>query len=261
MVNPSELTFVAIQAALDAGGLLRSGFGTHFKITSKEGKQNLVTEFDRAAEKQIITSILHTFPDHSILAEESGAAKTAHSPVTWVIDPLDGTVNFAHGVPVFTVSIAACIDNAVVTGVVYQPMTGELFVAERGKGAFLNGKQIFVSEVNHFDSSLMATGFPYNVDKDPLECIEKFAHMQLKGVPIRRLGSAALDLSYVAAGRFDAFWEVGLHPWDIAAGKLLVEEAGGAVSHWDGSSHKIFGYDTLLATNGLLHQPMLEHLR
>lgn len=261
MILPSELTFVAIQAALSAGALLRSGFGTHFRIDAKKGKQNLVTEFDKAAEEHIITSILRSFPDHCILAEESGVTKTANSPVTWIIDPLDGTVNFAHGIPVFTISIAACIDKTIATGVVYQPMTEELFIAQQGKGAFLNGKQIFVSKVNHFDASLLATGFPYNVDKDPLECVEKFAKMQLKGVPIRRLGSAALDLCYVAAGRFDAFWEVGLHPWDMAAGKLLVEEAGGTVSHWDGSAHRIFDYDTLLATNTLLHQPMLEHLR
>ena len=152
------------------------------------------------------------------------------SDVTWIIDPLDGTVNFARNIPVFSVSIAAAIDQKIVCGVVYQPITQELFIAEKDKGAYLNGKQLFVSKVAQFDEALMSTGFPYNVDKNPLHCVEKFAQMQVKGVPIRRLGSAAIDLAYVAAGRYDVFWEVGLHPWDMAAGKLLVEEAGGTVS-------------------------------
>lgn len=259
--SPSELTFVAIQAAMNAGSLLRHGFGTDFEISSKPGVQNLVTEYDNASEERIISLILKEFPNHSILAEESGNTQKGNSSVTWIIDPLDGTVNFAHNIPLFSVSIAAAINRTIVTGVVFQPITQELFVAEKGKGAFLNGKQIFVSKTSRFENAIMATGFPYNVDKDPLECVEKFAQMQLKGVPIRRLGSAAIDLSYVAAGRCDAFWEVGLHPWDMAAGKLLVEEAGGTVTHWDGSSHRIFDYDTMLATNGLLHAAMLEHLK
>ncbi len=260
-LSPSELTFVAIQAALNAGALLRRGFGTDFEIASKPGIQNLVTEYDTAAEKCIISAILKSFPDHAILAEESGDLPQGNSPVTWIIDPLDGTVNFAHNIPLFSVSIAAAVGKTIVSGVVFQPITQELFVAEKGKGAYLNGKRIFVSKIQNFETSLMSTGFPYNVDKDPLECVEKFAKMQLKGVPLRRLGSAAIDMSYVAAGRCDAFWEVGLHPWDMAAGKLLVEEAGGTVSHWDGSPHRIFGYDTMLATNGILHNVMIEHLK
>ncbi len=259
--SPSELTFVAIQAALSAGTLLRHGFDTEFEIGSKEGIQNLVTEFDTAAEKNIIESIFEHFPDHAILAEESGETQKGKSTVTWIIDPLDGTVNFAHNIPIFTVSIAAAIDNHVVSGVVYQPMTHELFFAEKGKGAYLNGKRLFVSKNDRFEKAIMATGFPYDVDKNPLSCIDRFTKMQATGVPMRRLGSAALDLSYLAAGRFDVFWEVGLNSWDMAAGKLLVEEAGGKVTHWNGLPHKIFGYDTILATNGLLHQKMLEHLK
>ncbi len=257
----SDLTFVATQAALKAGASLRSGFGTAFEISSKPGRQNLVTEYDKSAERTIIDLVHHHFPNHSFLAEESGETKVKNAPVLWIIDPLDGTVNFAHGIPVFSVSIAAAIDGKVVCGVVYQPITQELFTAELGKGAYLNDKKLAVSPVDQMENALLSTGFPYNVDEDPLQCVEKFAQMQLKGVPIRRLGSAALDLSYVAAGRFDAFWEVGLHPWDMAAGKLLVEEAGGTVSHWDGSDHKIFGYQTMLATNGLLHKPMVAHLK
>jgi myo-inositol-1(or 4)-monophosphatase len=195
-----------------------------------------------------------------VLAEESGDTRKGKSPITWIIDPLDGTVNFAHNIPVFSVSIAAACDDQIVCGVVYQPITQELFIATKGKGAYLNGKQIFVSKVSNFDQALMATGFPYNVDENPLHCIQSFTKMQARGVPIRRLGSAAIDLSYVAAGRFDAYWEVGLHPWDMAAGKLLIEEAGGRVTHYDGAPHKIFCYDTLLATNGCFHQEMRQYL-
>lgn len=257
----SELTLIAIEAAKKAGALLQQGFGSNFEINSKPGMQNLVTEYDHIAEKEIITTISKRFPDHAFLAEESGSTPKMDSAVMWIIDPLDGTVNFAHNIPVFSVSIAACVDGVIVSGVVYHPMAQELFVAEKGKGVYLNAKPISVSKVNATANSLMATGFPYDVDKDPLNCIEKFAKMQLMGVPVRRLGSAAIDLAYVAAGRWDAYWEVGLHPWDMAAGKLLVEEAGGEISHWDGASHKIFGYNTVLASNGLLHQTMIEHLK
>lgn len=259
--SPSSLTFIAIQAALSAGDLLRRGFGTKFTIESKEGKQNLVTEYDKAAEKNIIEIIFKHFPDHAILAEESGSIQENTNKVTWIVDPLDGTVNFARHIPVFSVSIAASLHGEILCGVVYQPMTQELFIAEKGKGAYLNGKQLTVSKVNDLEQSFLATGFPYNVDKNPLHCVEKFAQLQARGIPIRRLGSAALDLAYVAAGRYDAFWEVGLHPWDMAAGKLLVEEAKGTVTHWDGCIHKVFGYETMLATNGILHKAMVQHLK
>ncbi len=256
----SELTFIAIQAAMHAGSLLRSGFETDFKVDHKPGSQNLVTEYDKASEELIISKIHQHFPTHAILAEETGERQKGESRVTWIIDPLDGTVNFAHGLPIFSVSIAVAIDGHIVSAAIFQPITQELFTAEKGKGAYLNGKLISVSKINSFDQALMSTGFPYDVQEDPLQCIEKFSKMQLKGVPVRRLGSAALDISYVAAGRCDAFWEVGLHSWDMAAGKLLVEEAGGKVTHWDGSSHRIFGYDTIVATNGFLHPAMIDHL-
>jgi myo-inositol-1(or 4)-monophosphatase len=261
MPSPSELTFVAIQAALNAGTLLRRGFDTEFEIKSKDGMQNLVTEYDKFSEQSIISSIFQHFPDHAILAEESGDIQRGKSPITWIIDPLDGTVNFTRNIPVFSVSIAVAVDQQIVSGVVYQPITQELFFAEKDKGAYLNGKRINVSTISEFENALMATGFPYNVDENPLSCIDRFCKMQAQGIPLRRLGSAALDLCYVAAGKFDAFWEVGLNPWDMAAGKLLVEEAGGQVSHWDGSPHKIFCYDTLLSSNGILHQKMIEQLK
>ncbi|MBS0620459.1 MAG: inositol monophosphatase [Verrucomicrobia bacterium] len=259
MFDPSLLTFVATQAALKAGELLSRGFGTNFTIASKPGAHNLVTEYDMQAERSIIASIQEHFPDHAILAEESGKNRSEH-PVTWIIDPLDGTVNFAHGVPTFSVSIAAAIKQEIVSGVIYQPMTKELFVAQKGKGAYLNGSRLAVSEHKTLKEALLATGFPYNVEKNPYHCIEAFTEMQAKGVPIRRLGSAAIDLAYVAAGKYDAYWEVSLHPWDVAAGILLIQEAGGQVTHFDGKPHAIFQADTLVASNGHLHKELLTHL-
>lgn len=258
--NHSSLTFTAIQAALSAGELLRKGFGSIFEIGSKEGHQNLVTEYDKRSESQIIGMISKVFPHHDFLAEESCPSTTAKREVLWIIDPLDGTVNFAHQIPIFSISIAAAIGNEIVSGVVYQPMTQELFIAEKGKGAYLNGNRLSVSKKTSLHESLLATGFPYNVDTNPLHCIDRFAHITQLGIPIRRLGSAAIDLSYVAAGRFGAYWEVSLHPWDMAAGKLLVEEAGGMVSHYDGTPHKIFCQETLVASNGLLHKAILKEI-
>ncbi len=254
----SELTFVAIQAALKAGELLEKGFGTNYKITSKPGRQNLVTEYDNAAEKVIMGMIKDSFPSHAILAEESGAH--GDNEVVWIIDPLDGTVNFAHNIPIFSVSIAACVDKKLVTGVVFAPLLNELFIAQAGQGAYLNDARLHVTSTDTFEKAFMATGFPYNVDENPLHCIDTFAHMTKQGIPIRRLGSAALDLAYVAAGRFDAYWEVSLQPWDLAAGKLLVEEAGGRVSHYDGAERDLFNDKTVLASNGHLHNDMVKEL-
>ncbi len=258
--SASEYSIIAIQSALAAGELLRQGFGTQFLIESKPGKQNLVTEYDKASEKKIISAILERYPDHNILAEESGQLQKSKSPFTWIIDPLDGTVNFAHNVPMFCISIAVAKANEIISAVVYHPLLQELFFAEKGMGAFLNGTPISVTQNDQLSGSLLATGFPYNVDTNPHHCIESFTKLQAQGIPIRRIGSAALDMSYVAAGRFDGYWEVSLHPWDMAAGKLLVEEAGGKVSHYDGSPHKIFCNETILATNGKLHPLLMKHL-
>src|SRR5581483_7755150 len=202
----SELTRVAVEAAKNAGALLQKGFGSYFEISTKPGVQNLVTEYDLISEKAIMATISEHFPEHAFLAEESGEIQKKNSSVTWIIDPLDGTLNFAHNIPVFSVSIAAFVEGSIVSGVVYHPMAQELFIAEKGKGAYLNTKPIHVSKISKVKEALMATGFPYDVDKDPLNCVEKFAKMQLQGVPIRRLGSAAIDLAYVAAGRWDAYW-------------------------------------------------------
>ncbi len=245
-----ELLEVAIEAAEKAGALLRQGLGTNFKISNKSGKHNLVTEYDLAAEKAIIETISTHFPTHGFLAEESGQGKKGD--ILWIIDPLDGTVNFAHGIPVFSVSIAATQGEEILCGVVYQPITNELFTAEKGKGAYLNGHRLHVTETTDINAAFLATGFPYNVDKNPLHCIDTFSHMTKKGIPIRRLGSAAIDLAYVAAGRFDAYWEVSLQPWDLAGGKLLVEEAGGRVTDYSGNPRPLLGTGPVLATNGHL---------
>lgn len=248
----SHITLIAIEAALLAGEILRQGFGTHFTITSKEGKHNLVTEYDHKAEKAIIDFIKGNIPKSHFMAEESGNTGGTEG-ILWIIDPLDGTVNFAHQIPVFSVSIAAQVDGKIVSGVVYQPITHELFVAELGKGAFLNGQKLKVSPVKTVDAAILATGFPYDLAKNPGHCIDHFIDILRLGVPIRRLGSAAIDLAYTAAGRFDGFFEVKLHAWDFAAGKLLVEEAGGKVSCWDKSPRTLSPNQTILATNSHIH--------
>ena len=249
----SHLTLIAIEAALLAGDLLRQGFGTPFSIASKEGTHNLVTEYDHKAEKLIIDFLTKNVPGSHFLAEESGSSGKDAGGILWIIDPLDGTVNFAHQIPTFSVSIAAQKQGKVISGVVYQPMTHELFVAETGKGAFLNGQKITVSKVKNIEMAMLATGFPYNLAKNPFHCIEHFVDIVKLGIPIRRLGSAAIDLSYTAAGRFEGFFEVELSPWDVAAGKLLVEEAGGTVTHWDKKPFDIHARTPMLASNGLIH--------
>ncbi len=256
----SELTEVAIQAASLAGKYLQSKFGTLHTVKSKEGKQNLVTECDVHAEELIVSFIRKNFPNHGFIAEEAGEDNRS-AEIVWIIDPLDGTVNFARDVPHFSVSIAACQGKDILTGVVLQPIVSELFVAEKDKGAFFNQKPLRVSEIKTLDNALLATGFPYNVDQNPMECIDTLSHFLKQGSPIRRLGSAALDLSYVAAGRFDAYWETGLQPWDVAAGILLVKEAGGTVSTWEGKNHPVTKQSDILVSNTFLHPAMQESLR
>jgi myo-inositol-1(or 4)-monophosphatase len=257
----SSVTLLAIDAALLAGEILRRGFGSHFSIEcKKEGLQNLVTEYDRLSEKTVIEYILHHHPSSHFLAEESGNSGKDSSETLWVIDPLDGTVNFAHGIPFFSVSIAAAQKKQVVSGVIYNPITRELFVSERGKGSFCNGKKIGVSKVSKLQDSYLASGFPYHVNKNPQQCIERTAEVLRIGCPIRLLGSAALDLAYTASGRFDGFFEVSLAPWDVAAGLLILEEAGGRVTHWDRKPFDLFANGNFLATNGLIHDSLSKIL-
>ncbi|MCX6153828.1 MAG: inositol monophosphatase family protein [Candidatus Kapabacteria bacterium] len=256
----NNLLKCASEAALKAGEILREGFGTTFLIESKEGINNLVTEYDKKSELAIINMISQKFPDHKFLAEESGySGNESEDSVRWIIDPLDGTVNFAHAMPIFSVSIAAEYKGEIICGVVYHPILNEMFTAIKGEGAFLNGKKIKVSDNHEFDHAFLVTGFPYNVYESDYHNGELFTSIIKKGVPVRRLGSAALDLAYVAMGRFDGFWEVELHPWDVAAGVLLVQEAGGSVTQYDNCPYSVYD-NNLLATNGKIHSEFTVHI-
>ncbi len=216
-----------------------------------------MTDYDRQAEALILERLRQRFPQASFWAEESGSSgQSTQEELRWIVDPLDGTVNFAHGIPIFCVSIAAVLGGELLCGVIYQPMLGELFTALRGKGAWLNGRQLQVSTTELLEDAIVVTGFPYNVAHNPGNCIEHFVRFLRLGVPIRRLGSAALDLAYVAAGRFDGFWEVALNPWDVAAGILMVQEAGGCVTHYDGSPHRLEPRSSIVASNGRIHEQM-----
>jgi myo-inositol-1(or 4)-monophosphatase len=255
----SDKTLIAIEAALQAGEILRQGYGTSFSITQKEGKHNLVTEYDHKAEKSILTFLKTHVPDSHFLAEESGATGII-SDTLWIIDPLDGTVNFAHQIPVFSVSIALEKKGELFCGVVYQPITQELFVAEKGKGAYLNGKPLKISTIDNLADSILATGFPYNTHENPHHCIDHFVDILRLGIPIRRMGSAAIDLAYTAAGRYEGYFEVGLAPWDCAAGILLVEEAGGIISTWDLKKLNHRQKVPILCTNGKIHKALANIL-
>ena len=257
----SRLTMVATLAALKAGEMLRKGFGTEMHFTTKEGRHNLVTEWDQKAENVIIDFIKSHFPQHAFIAEESGESGEVKEGIQWIIDPIDGTVNFAHKIPMFSVSIAASIQSDVLAGVVYNPIDHELFIAEKGNGAYLNGSRLKVTETAVLDSAICATGFPYNVHENPLSCLDHFTTFAKMGIPIRRIGSAALDLAYLAAGRFDGFWEVSLRPWDYAAGKLLIEEAGGKLTNFSGEPYEALEEGPIVASNGILHDQILKNIK
>jgi myo-inositol-1(or 4)-monophosphatase len=246
----------AIEAAKEAGKFLKYSVGRVKHIEMKQGEErNLVSEIDKGAEEKIISIIKRKYPSHAILAEESGANES-RSDYKWVIDPLDGTTNFLHGVPIFCVTIAIEFKGELIAGVVYDPNLDELFTAEKGAGAFLNGKRLKVTSASKLIDSLLVTGFPYDVAQNPDNAIGHFVNFVVEGQGIRRLGSAALDLSYVAAGRFDGFWEVNLNPWDMAAGVLLVREAGGRVTDFVGMESTIYNKQ-VLASNGIIHDAML----
>jgi len=250
---------VALEAALEAGKFLKYNLGKVKHIERKLGQEtNLVTEIDKASEAMIIKKIKQHYPSHDILAEESGDHKVK-SEYRWVIDPLDGTTNYTHGLPIFSVSIGVEFNGSIVAGVIYDPNTDEMFTAEKGNGAYLNGKRIHVSSCDTLINSLLVTGFPYNVKDNPGKVVEHFVNLLMEGQGVRRLGSAAIDLAYVAAGRLDGFWEVFLNPWDKAAGILLVEEAGGTVSDFKNAPGSIYDKNTL-ATNGKIHQQMIAVL-
>ena len=242
--------------SLEAGATeLRRYFTGNFTISNKEGVNNLVTEADHASEAAILKVIRKHHADHFILTEESGEMKQ-DSEYKWIIDPIDGTVNFAHGIPICCVSIALERNGEMVLGGVFAPFLNELYLAEKGKGATLNGKTIRVSEQTKVVHSCLVTGFPYtylDMPNSPLEVFERFIR---KGIPVRRLGSAAIDLCWVACGRFDGFYEHKLEAWDSAAGYLIVEEAGGRVTDYDGKKFSPY-QPHVLATNGRIHDEML----
>ncbi len=222
-----------------------------------KGRANLVTQADVACQKAILKIIQKNFPTHDFLAEENGLKNTG-SAWKWIIDPIDGTTNFAHSMPHFSHSIALAYHHEIVLGGVYDVSADELFLARKGKGATLNGKKLHVSTVNKVENSLLVTGFPYGKEQRMKELLPRFAAFLVACHDVRRLGSAALDLCWVAAGRFDGYWEDSLHPWDVAAGKLILEEAGGKVTDYSGKSWKkieTFGAHTL-ATNGKIHAQM-----
>lgn len=250
----------AIQTAREAGGILIDRLGR--ALVSNKGAIDLVTEADLAAEKLIIERINSHYPRHAILAEESGAsvelAPTEKSEWKWIIDPLDGTTNYAHGYPCFCVSIAIERAGAIEIGVVYDPMRDEIFAAERGRGAHLNDRPIHVSSVQELNRAMLCTGFPYNVRERP-DFAREFTNFTMEAQAVRRDGSAALDLAYVACGRFDGFWEDGLSAWDTAAGVILIEEAGGRVTDFRNAPLNIYT-PKVLASNGLVHEAMMRVL-
>ncbi|MFQ5450858.1 MAG: inositol monophosphatase family protein [Nitrospinaceae bacterium] len=250
---------VAIEAAL-AAGRIQSDRKKNIGKISPKGGHDLVTEVDYLCEQEIIRIIKQRFPDHDFLAEESGTSQGTKSPRKWIIDPLDGTINYAHGVPCYCVSIALEEAGEVVVGVVYNPSLDELFAAEKGQGATLNSEPISVSAISDLKESLLVTGFTPEVVRSPNNNLKEFSRFLKACQALRRPGSAAIDLCYTAMGRFEGFWEMRLHPWDVAAGVLLVREAGGEVTRLDGSPFSIYDRD-VLASNGRVHQDMVRILR
>lgn len=244
-----------IQATEAGAAVLQQYFNGDFKISEKEGVNNLVTEADHASEKAIFEVIRREFPDHFILSEEAGEL-VQDSAYKWVIDPIDGTVNFANGIPICCVSIGIEHEGKMVMGTVYNPFINEFYFAEKGNGAFLNNKKLQVSQKADLLKSCLVTGFPYTYLDTPNGPLQVFEKLIRRGIPVRRLGSAAMDLCWVAAGRFDGFYEHKLQAWDSAAGFLMVEEAGGKITDFKGDYYSPY-QPHILATNGKIHDQLL----
>jgi myo-inositol-1(or 4)-monophosphatase len=262
MIANIEALRAKLKACVYQGGeMILSRFGGTFRIDEKEGINNLVTEVDQAIERTVTDMILADFPDHGILGEEYRSERPQGVEYLWILDPIDGTVNFAHGIPLCCISLALLHRDELILGAVYNPMMDEFFFAEKGTGAFLNDQPIRVSGKSDFAHACLVTGFPYSWQAaDGPHPVDVFGHFVKQGLPIRRLGSAALDLCWVACGRFDGFWEYNLSPWDIAAGYLLVAEAGGKVSDFSGMPASVFHRQTL-ATNGRIHAEMQQQIQ
>jgi myo-inositol-1(or 4)-monophosphatase len=257
--NLSQFKQTAIDAARVAAQVLvqqaRDGF-----LVEHKNPINLVTDADHLSERAVVKLIQQRFPDHQILAEEGGLKNASRSAYRWIIDPLDGTTNFAHGYPAYCISIGVEHDGALLLGVVLDPTRDELFVAEAGRGASLNGRRLRVSDIQKLDQALLVTGFAYDIRETADNNLDHFARFALRVQGLRRTGTAALDLCYVAAGRFDGFWELKLNPWDTAAGVLMVREAGGRVTDFAGQPFSIYGQQ-MAASNGHIHDAILTVLR
>lgn len=247
---------ILIKAAHESGKIMQQHFNGAYKITSKSSVNDLVTEVDKLSEASIVKNIRSQFPDHDILSEEAGEMATG-SEFKWIIDPIDGTVNYAHGVPVCCVSIALEKSGDMLMGSVFNPFMNEFYFAEKGKGATLNGKAISVSGNENIEKAFLVTGFPYQWEDMKNDPLEVFSHFIKNGLPVRRMGSAAIDLCWVACGRFDGFWEHNLNAWDAAAGYLIVVEAGGKVTNFKGEEYSPY-QRRLVATNGKIHQDILK---
>lgn len=254
----ADFLIVAVQAARTAGSILLKHLGQPLDVEFK-GDVDLVTKVDRLSEEAIVMIIRNAYPEHQILAEE-GTTQEGDSKYRWIIDPLDGTTNFAHSFPCFAVSIGLEAAGKMVAGVVYDPVRNECFTAIDGSGAYLNGNQISVSSVDNLNRALLATGFPYDRREHPDNYLALFRKFMMKAQEIRRPGSASIDLCYLASGRLDGFWECKLKPWDVAAAVVIVREAGGKLSDFNGNEYSIYGNETL-ASNGRIHDEMMEVIK
>ncbi len=257
MADPTYLA-TAVEIALRAGTIQQQGQADGFAVT-KKGAIDLVTEIDLACERMCREVIASHFPDHAVVGEELGADESSASH-RWIFDPIDGTTNYAHGLPIYCSSLALEIDGVAEVAAIFDPSREELFTAERGLGAFRNGQPLRVSDTGDVGDALLVTGFPYDIRARGPELLGMFSAFLERSRAVRRLGSAALDLCYVAAGRFDAFWEQHLKHWDVAAGVLIVQEAGGTVTSMDGSAVDMTA-PNLVASNGRIHDEMLSIIR
>ena len=245
--------------AREAGAILRAGYSLEHQVSYK-GVIDLVTEVDHQSEAFLLGEIKAHFPGHHIVAEESGVIQ-GNDEHSWFVDPLDGTVNYAHNIPIFCVSVGYASQGTLMLGAVYDPMRDEMFMAERGKGAYLNDRLLRVSSVTELQKSLLVTGFPYDAWNTRQDNFANFVHFAKLTQGVRRLGSAALDLCYVAAGRFDGFWEMSLKPWDVAAGGLICEEAGAQVTNVSGASDYLSSPQSVVAATPGIHDRMLQELK